>query len=71
MSRRKQKRSAKNAISKSPIASFKDGDVCLVPHHDVDKTKVDGGNLVRAIVNINHDKSVTKVATKHGLLTQS
>ena len=45
--------------------------MCLVPIDDVDRTKVDGGNLVGVIVNNNPDKSVAEVATKHGLLSQS
>ena len=59
------------ALSKSPTASFKAGDVCLVRLDDVDRTKVDGGNLVGVIVEINSDKSVAKVATKYGLLSRS
>ena len=43
----------------------------FVPLCDVDRTKVNGGNLVGVIVDINPDKSVAKVATKHVLLTQS
>jgi len=59
------------ALKKSPTATFKKGDVCLVPLDDVDRTKVDSGNLVGVIVDMNDDKSVAKVATKHGLLHRS
>ena len=56
------------AMKKSPTVTFDKGDVCLVPLHDVDRTKVDGGNLVGVNVDINPDKSETKVTTKYGLL---
>ncbi len=59
------------ALKKSPTATFKKGDVCLVPLDDVDKTKVDSGNLVGVIVDMNDYKSVAKVATKHGLLQRN
>ncbi len=61
------------ALKKSPTATFKKGDVCLElePLNDVDRTKVDSGNLVGVIFDMNDDKSVAKVATKHGLLHRS
>ncbi len=61
----------KKALLKSPTATFKVGDVCLVPLDDVDRTKVDSGNLVGVIVEMNSEKSVAKVATKYGLLSRS
>ena len=54
------------------IKSFWPTLACTTPPlNDVDRTKVDSGNLVGVIVDMNDDKSVAKVATKHGLLHRS
>jgi hypothetical protein len=58
----------KKALTKSLTSTLKLGDIVLVPLDEVDHTKVDGGNLVGAIVLINKDKSTCQVAVKQGLL---
>jgi hypothetical protein len=58
----------KTALEKSPTSALTLGDVVLVPLDEVDRTKVDGGNLVGVIVSINKDKSTCRVAVKHGVL---
>ena len=71
MSKKKADKVRAIALKKSPTATFSKGEMCLVLLHDVDRTKVDSGNLVGVIVDINPDKSVAKVATKHGVLHRS
>ncbi len=58
----------KKALTKSPTSTLKLGDIVLVPLDEVDRTKVDGGNLAGVIVSINKDKSTCWVAVKQGLL---
>ncbi len=61
----------KKALTKSLTFTLKLGDIVLVPLNDVDRTKVDGGNLAGVIVLINKDKSTCRVAVKQGLLPQA
>jgi hypothetical protein len=49
-----------------PDLVFKLGDIVLVPLDDVDRTKVDGGNLCGVVVTINKDKSTCQVAGEAG-----
>jgi hypothetical protein len=58
----------KKLIDKSPELIFKPGDVVLVPLDDVDRTKVDGGNICDIVVTIDKKKSTCRVAVKKGLL---
>ena len=58
----------KKVIDKSPDRIFKPGDVVLVPLDDVDRTKVDGGNLCGVVVTIDKKKTTCRVAVKQGLL---
>jgi hypothetical protein len=58
----------KKALTKSPTSTLNLGNIILVPLDAVDRTKVDGGNLVGVIVLINKDKSTCRVAVKQGLL---
>ena len=55
-------------LTKSPQLLTKKGDVVLVPLDDVDRTKVDGGNLCGVVVSINKVNSSCRVAVAHGLL---
>jgi len=61
----------KKALTQSPTSAVKLGDVVLVPLDGVDRTKVDGGNLVGVIVSINKDKSTCRVAVKRGVLRRA
>ena len=55
-------------LKKSPELVIKTGDVVLVPLDDVDRTKVDGGNLIGNVVSTNKLNSTCQVVVKHGLL---
>ncbi len=55
-------------LTKSPQLLINKGDVVLVPLDDVDRTKVDGGNLCGVIVSINKVNSSCRVAVAQGLL---
>ena len=55
-------------LTKSPQLLIKKGDVVLVPLDDVDRTKVDGGNLSGVVVSINKLNSSCRVAVAQGLL---
>ena len=57
-----------NILKKSPELVIKTGDVVLVPLDDVDRTKVDGGNLCGVVVSTNKQNSTCRVAVKQGLL---
>ena len=57
-----------NLLSKSPQLLIKKGDVVLVPLDDVDRTKVDGGNLSGVVVSVNKLNSSCRVAVAQGLL---
>ncbi len=63
----------KTTLKKSPTSALKLGDIVLVPLDEVDRTKVDGGNLVGVIVSINKDKSTCRcrVAVKRGVLKRA
>ena len=61
----------KTALKKSPTSALMLGDIVLVPLNEVDRTKVDGGNLVGVIVSINKDKSTCRVAVKRGVLKRA
>jgi hypothetical protein len=58
----------KTALKKSPTSAIKLGDIVLFPLDEVDRTKVDGGNLVGVIVSTNKDKSTCREAVKCGVL---
>jgi phosphopantothenate synthetase len=47
---------------------IKTGDVVLMPLDDVDRTKVDGGNLIGVVVSTDKLNSTCRVAAKQGLL---
>jgi hypothetical protein len=53
---------------KSPQLLIKKGDVVLVPLDDVDRTKVDSGNLCGVAVSVNKLNSSCRVAVAQGLL---
>ena len=55
-------------LKKSPQLLIKQGDVVLVPLDDVDRTKVDGGNLCGVVVSVNKLNSSCRVAVAQGLL---
>jgi len=55
-------------LAKSPQLLIKKGDVVLVPLDDVDRTKVDGGNLTGIVVSVNTLNSSCRVAVAQGLL---
>ncbi len=55
-------------LNKSPELVIKTGDVVLVPLDDVDRTKVDGGNLCGVVVSTNKLHSTCRVTVKQGLL---
>jgi hypothetical protein len=55
-------------LIKSPQLLIKKGDVVLVPLDDVDRTKVDGGNLSGVVVSVNKLNSSCRVAVAQGLL---
>jgi hypothetical protein len=55
-------------LTKSPQLLINKGDVVLVPLDDVNRTKVDGGNLCGVVVSINKVNSSCRVAVAHGLL---
>ena len=55
-------------LTKSPQLLIKRGDVVLVPLDDVDRTKVDGGNLCGVVVSVNKLNSTCRVAVAQGLL---
>jgi hypothetical protein len=55
-------------LAKSPQLLIKKGDVVLVPLDDVDRTKVDGGNLCGVVVSVNKINSSCRVAVAQGLL---
>jgi hypothetical protein len=55
-------------LMKSPQLLIKKGDVVLVPLDDVDRTKVDGGNLCGVVVSVNKLNSSCRVAVAQGLL---
>ena len=55
-------------LTKSPQMLIKRGDVVLVPLDDVDRTKVDGGNLCGVVVSVNKLNSTCRVAVAQGLL---
>jgi hypothetical protein len=55
-------------LMKSPQLLIKRGDVVLVPLDDVDRTKVDGGNLCGVVVSVNKLNSSCRVAVAQGLL---
>jgi hypothetical protein len=57
-----------NLLSKSPQLLIKTGDVVLVPLDDVDRTKVDGGNLCGVVVSVNKHNSTCRVVVAQGLL---
>jgi len=54
-------------LKNSPDLVVKVGDVVLVPLDDVDRTKVDGGNLCGVVVSMNQN-SICRVAVQQGLL---
>ena len=54
-------------MKNSPDLVVKVGDVVLVPLDDVDRTKVDGGNLCGVVVSMNQN-SICRVAVQQGLL---
>ncbi len=53
---------------RSPQLLIKKGDVVLVPLDDVDRTKVDGGNLCGVVVSVNKLNLSCRVAVAQGLL---
>jgi hypothetical protein len=55
-------------LQKSPELVIKTGDVVLVPLDDVDRTKVDPGNLIGVVVSTDKKNSTCRVAVKQGLL---
>jgi hypothetical protein len=55
-------------LLKSPQLLIKKGDVVLVPLDDVDRTKVDGGNLCGVVVSVNKATSTCRVAVAQGQL---
>jgi hypothetical protein len=55
-------------LIKSPQLLIKKGNVVLVPLDDVDRTKVDGGNLSGVVVSINKLNSICRVAEAQELL---
>ena len=55
-------------LMKLPQLLIKKGDVVLVPLDDVDRTKVDGGNLCGVVVSVNKLNSSCRVAVAQGLL---
>jgi len=55
-------------LTKSPQLLIKKGDIVLVPLDDVDRTKVDSGNLCGVVVSVNKLNSSCKVAMAQGLL---
>jgi translation initiation factor IF-1 len=55
-------------LAKSPKLLIKKGDVVLVPLDDIDRTKVDGGNLSGVVVSVNKLNSSCRVAVAQGLL---
>jgi hypothetical protein len=61
----------KKALTKSLTFTLKLGNIVLVLLNEVDRMKVDGGNLAGVIVSINKDKSTCRVAVKQGLLHQA
>ena len=58
-------------LKKSPSLVFKLGDVVLIPLDDVDRTKVDGANLVGVVVLMSKLKSTCRVAVKHEVLKRA
>ena len=64
--------SVKNTVlKKSPSLVFKLGDVVLVPLDDVDRTKVDGANILGVIATMNKLHSTCWVAVKQGILKRA
>jgi len=55
-------------LAKSPQLLIKKGDIVLVPLDDVDRTKVDGGNLSGVVVSVNKSNSSYRVVVAQGLL---
>jgi hypothetical protein len=55
-------------LTKSPQLLIKKGDVVLVPLDDVDRKKVDGGNLSGVVVSVNKLNSSCRVVVTQGLL---
>ena len=55
-------------LTKSPQLLIKKGNVVLVPLDDLNRTKVDGGNLSGVVVSINKLNSSCRVAVAQGLL---
>ena len=53
-------------LMKSPQLLIKKGDVVLVPLDDVDRTKVDGGNVCGVVVSVNKLNSSCRVAVAQG-----
>jgi len=61
----------KKLLKKSPSLVFKLGDVVMVPLDDVDRTKVDGANLIGVVVTINKLNATCRVAVKQGVLARA
>jgi hypothetical protein len=55
-------------LKKTPQQFIKKRDVVLVPLDDVDRTKVDGGNLCGVVIAVNKHNSSCRVAVAQGLL---
>ena len=55
-------------LTKPPQLLIIKGDIVLVPLDDVDRTKVDSGNLCGIVVSVNKLNSSCKVAMAQGLL---
>ncbi len=49
---------------------FEVGEVVLLPHHNVDKAKVDAQNLTGVIVKIDINRILARVVVTTGLLKQ-
>jgi ribosomal protein S17 len=58
----------KKILEKSPELVINVGDVVLVPLDNVDRTKVDGGNLIGVVISTDKNKTTCRVAVKHGVL---
>jgi hypothetical protein len=61
----------KAVLEKNPHLVFKLGDVVMVPLDDVDRTKVDGANLIGVVVTISKDNATCRVAVKQGVLKRA
>jgi hypothetical protein len=61
----------KAVLERNPTLVFKLGDIVMVPLDDVDRTKVDGANLIGVVVTINKLNATCRVAVKQGILKRA